>query len=40
MNGIGKILEFISKPINFTVLLATFLTTLLLTGMNFLTSQY
>ena len=35
MNGIGKILEFISKPINFTVLLATFLTTSLLTGMNF-----
>ncbi|MEI7414507.1 super-infection exclusion protein B [Staphylococcus hominis] len=35
MSGIGKILEFVSKPINFTVLLATFLTTLLLTGMNF-----
>ncbi|MBV5134024.1 superinfection exclusion B family protein [Staphylococcus epidermidis] len=28
-------MEFISKPINFTVLLATFLTTSLLTGMNF-----
>ena len=36
MNGIAKILEFLSKPINFTILIAFFLTSLILTLMNFL----
>lgn len=36
MNGIAKILEFLSKPINFTILIAFFLTSLILTSMNFL----
>lgn len=40
MESIGKILDFISKPISFTVLFALFLTTLLLTSMNFLPSKY
>ncbi|MCG1083381.1 super-infection exclusion protein B [Staphylococcus epidermidis] len=36
MNGIAKILDFLSKPINFTILIAFFLTSLILTLMNFL----
>lgn len=36
MNGIAKILEFLSKPINFTILIAFFLISLILTLMNFL----
>ncbi len=40
MEGIGKILDFISKPISFTILFALFLTTLLLTSINFLPSKY
>jgi len=36
MNVIAKILDFLSKPINFPILIAFFLTSLILTLMNFL----